>query len=187
MKKSSPFDLNLPTLAPNRRHEFDFVLDDAFFAGFEQQLVLGGNLDVHVDLDRTDRLMKLEFQLRGTLRLTCDRSLEEFDQPITTTETLHVRFGETTEELADDVLQIAHDAQILPLGQILFDYAATAIPMKRLHPRFVAADTAADAAAGPAAEQTDVRLIYSAATDTPADADADAPTDPRWQALRNLN
>jgi uncharacterized protein len=127
------------------------------------------------------------FQLIGTLRITCDRSLEEFDQPIDTSETLHVRFGETNEELDDDILQITPDTQVLPLSQHLFDFAATAIPMKRLHPRFVAADAEADAAAGAAAETTDVRLIYSAATDADASSDTPAVVDPRWNALRNLN
>ncbi len=189
MKKLSPYNINLPTLTPNKRHSFDFVLDDAFFAAFEQQLILGGNLAAHVDLDRTDRLMTLTFHLTGTVRLTCDRSLEDFDQPIETTESLHVRFGDTTEELADDVLQITSDTQILPLAQHFFDYVATALPMKKLHPRFVEADAAEDAAAGEAAEKADVRLIYTATTDdsAPDDDAADAPADPRWDALRNLN
>jgi uncharacterized protein len=186
VKKLSPYDLNLPTLTLNKRHSFDFALDDAFFAAFEQTLILGGNLVAHLDLDRTDRLMTLTFHLTGTVRLTCDRSLEEFDQPIDTTETLHVRFGETNEELADDILQITSDTQILPLAQHLFDYVATALPMKKLHPRFVEADAAADAEAGEAAEKVDVRLIYTASTSDSPD-DEDDPADPRWNALRNLN
>ncbi len=187
MKKLSPYDLNLPTLAPNRRHEFDFTLDDAFFAGFEQTLILGGNLTAHLNLDRTERLMTLDFQIDGTVRIVCDRSLDEFDQPVSTEETLIVRFGETNEELDDNVLQIVPDTQVLPLSQHLFDFVATALPMKKLHPQFVEADAAADAAAGAAAETTDVRLIYTAATDAGAADDAPDPTDPRWNALRNLN
>lgn len=189
MKKLAPTDLNLPTLVPNRRHEFDFVLDDAFFAQFEQPIILGGNLTAHLDLERTDRLMTLDFHIDGTVRLTCDRSLDEFDQPISAHETLHVRFGDHNEELADDVLQITPDTQVLPLAQHLFDYVATAVPMKKLHPRFVEADAAADASAGEDADRTDVRLIYSASTDDGAADDSadEPPTDPRWNALRNLN
>ena len=189
VKKASPFDLNLPTLAPNRRHEFDYVLDDAFFAGFEQNLVHGGSLQVHLDLDRTDRLMTLTFHIRGTVRLSCDRSLDEFDHPLDFTETLHVRFGDTNQELADDILQITPDTQTISLTQHLFDYVATAIPMKKLHPRFVEADAAADAQAGQEAEASPTRLIYSASTDAGKDKgdDDEPPTDPRWAALRNLN
>ena len=189
MKKLLPTDLNLPTLVPNRRHEVDFVLDDAFFAGFGQAIILGGRVTAHLDLDRTERLMTLDFQLDGTVRLMCDRSLDEFDEPISTHETLHVRFGETNEELDDTILQITPDTQVLPLAQYLFDFVATAVPMKKLHPRFIEADAAADAAAGEAAEKADVRLIYSVATDEAATADGpnEAPTDPRWNVLRNLN
>ncbi len=189
MKKLSPYDLNLPTLALNRRHEFDFTLDDAFFTSFDQAILLGGQVAVHLDLERTERLMTLDFHLNGTVRLACDRSLDEFDAPVDAHETLHVRFGETNEELDDTILQITPDTQVLPLAQHLFDFVATAVPMKKLHPRFIEADAAADAAAGEAAEKADVRLIYTVATDVTAAEDGadEPPTDPRWNVLRNLN
>ncbi|MBC7447297.1 MAG: DUF177 domain-containing protein [Hymenobacteraceae bacterium] len=187
MKKLALTDLNLPTLAPNRRHEFDFVLDDAFFAAFDQALILGGNLTAHLNMERTERLMTLDFQIDGTVRLTCDRSLDEFDQPISTHETLIVRFGDKNEELADNVVQITSDTQVLPLAEHLFGFVATAVPMKKLHPRFVEADAAADAATGAAAELAETRLIYSAATDADAHAQDEPPTDPRWNVLRHLN
>ena len=109
--------------------------------------------------------------------------------PSATHETLHVRFGDTTEELDDDhPAKSPTDTQVLPLAQYLFDFVATAVPMKKLHPRFVQADAEADAAG---TADADVRLIYSASTDEGA-ADTDRPdneppADPRWAALRNLN
>lgn len=192
MKKLSPYDLNLPTLAANKRYELDYVLDDAFFATFEQSFVLGANLNVHLDVDRTERLLTLTFHIAGTVRLTCDRSLDEFDQPLDVTEVLHVRFGDSNKELADDVLQITPDTQILPLAQHLYDYVLTALPMKRLHPRYLAEDAAADAAAGDEADASPTRLIYSSSTDHDPGAadqggDDEPPIDPRWAALRNLN
>lgn len=191
MKKLSPYDLNLPTLAANKRYELDYVLDDAFFATIEQSLVLGANLNVHLVLDRTERLLTLTFHIVGTVRLNCDRSLDEFDQPLDVIEVLHIRFGDSHKELADDVLQITPDTQILPLAQHLYDYVITALPMKRLHPRYLAEDAAADAAAGDEADASPTRLIYSSSTDHGQDAADDAaatpPVDPRWAALRNLN
>lgn len=189
MKKPAPYVLNLPGLTANKQYEFEYVLDDAFFAAREQTLVLGGQVVVQLLVDRTDRLLTLSFHLHGLVRLTCDRSLEEFDYPLDATETLHIRFGGETKELADDVLQITPETQVLPLDQHLYDYVVTALPMKKLHPRFVQADAEADAQAGPAADQSDTRLIYSASTaaDAADDDDDDAPADPRWAALRNLN
>ncbi len=193
MKKLPLYVLNLPSLPVNKRTTLDYVLDDAFFASFEQELILGGQVAVTLDVDRSDRLLTLRFHLAGAVRLVCDRSLDEFDQTLDAEETLHVRFGETTEELADDILQIGPETQAVPLAQHLFDYVATALPMKKLHPRFVTADAEADAAAGLAAELTDTRLIHSVSTDNESDdsPDADAapqpPLDPRWAALRHLN
>ena len=184
MKKANPFDLHLAGLS-NRHHEFDYVLDDAFFAGFEQTLLEGGNLTAHLDLDKTDLLLTLTFTIRGTVELICDRSLEEFTYPVHFTETLHVRFGAEYQELADDVLQITPETAVLPLAQHLFDYVATALPMKRLHPRFSAEEEAE------AESDSPTKLIFSTKSESDDNTGDGGPgeddTDPRWAALRNLN
>ena len=58
-------------------------------------------------------------RITGTVQLTCDRSLDEFDQPLDIREQLLVRFGDEAKELDDNVLQITPDTQSLPLAQHL--------------------------------------------------------------------
>ena len=177
MKKESQFDLNLAKLAL-KTHHFAFELGPDFFALFDQPLVEEGRLHADVELLKTERLMTLNFHITGAVRLTCDRSLDEYDQPLDIRERLLVRFGDENKELDDDVLQITPDAQTLPLAQHLYDYIGLSLPMKRLHPRFQ--NEPDDNPAAP------TKLIFTTrpATDAP---DEDEPTDPRWAALRNLN
>jgi uncharacterized metal-binding protein YceD (DUF177 family) len=180
VKKKSAYNINLVNLA-DKRHEYDFDLDNSFFELFDQTLVNGGQLQAHVVLDKSPLLLTFEIHIGGTVNLTCDRSLETFDYPLDITETLLVKYGAQEMELDDNVLQIPHDTQALNLAQHLFDYIGLAIPMKKLHPRFEVDESSDD----------DI-LIYSTARDEDADADQDAPgnegsADPRWDILKKLN
>lgn len=177
MKKESQFDLNLAKLA-SKTHHFDYELGRDFFALFEQPLVEEGQLHADVELIKTELLLTLNFHIQGTVRLTCDRSLDEFDQPLDIEEQLLVRFGDENKELDDNVLQITPDTQVLPLAQHLYDYIGLALPMKKLHPRFQdEPDDNPDAT---------TKLIFSTRSENEG-PDDDEPADPRWAALKNLN
>ncbi|OUJ74428.1 YceD family protein [Hymenobacter crusticola] len=175
MKKDPQYDLAIAKLAI-KTHHFAFELGPDFFAQFDQSLIQDGHLHADVDLTKTELLLTLDFHITGTIRLICDRSLDEFDQPIDVQHQLLVRFGDREIELDDDVLQITPDTQVLPIAQHLFDYIGLAIPMKKLHPRFQN-----EPDENP---EADAKLIF---TTKASDDDDEESTDPRWDALRNLN
>ncbi|MDQ3290764.1 MAG: DUF177 domain-containing protein, partial [Bacteroidota bacterium] len=126
MRKINEYDIQIATLS-NKVHEFDFVLDNDFFALFDQNLVNGGNLRAHVLLDKTDLLLQFEFKISGTVNVTCDRSLDEFDYPVELDELLLVRYGAVEAELDDNVLQIVPGTQAINIAQHMFDYVGLAI------------------------------------------------------------
>lgn len=178
MKKINEYDINLVNLK-DKIHEYDFDLNNDFFAMFEQNLVNGGSLHAHVVLDKSSLLLSFEFNIKGTVNLICDRSLEDFDYPIDIKENLLVKYGEQEMELDENVLQIPQNTQNLNIAQHLFDYVGLAIPMKKLHPRFVVDDNTDD----------DI-LIYSTAQNTGSTDNENTPEDsgdPRWDILKNLN
>lgn len=177
MKKDSRYDLNLARLTLGR-HQVEYELGPDFFALFEEPLISEGNLHATVDVNRTERLLTLNFHITGKVQLTCDRSLDEFEQPLNLDEQLLVRFGDENKELDNDVIQITPDAQVLPLAQHLYDYIGLALPMKKLHPRFQN-----EPDDNPKAE---TKLIFSTRAENDA-PDDDEPADPRWAALKNLN
>ena len=179
MKKLNEFDINLVNLK-DKKHEYDFVLDNEFFDLFEQNLVNGGALTAHVVLDKSPLLLNLAFHIKGVVNLTCDRSLEDFDYPVDINQNLLVKYGDEEMELDENVLQITSGAQKINVAQHLFDYIGLAIPMKKLHPRFAADE----------AEEGDI-LIYSTAKggeeSDPDEPDKNEPIDPRWDILKNLS
>lgn len=178
MKKDAQFDLAIAKLAL-KTHPFAFELDRAFFERFEQNIIQDGNLHVDLALTKTERVLTLDFHIKGTVKLICDRSLDEFDYPIDVQEQLLVRYGDKVAELDDNVLQITPETQTLPIAEHLFDYIALAVPMKKLHPRFQN-----EPDENPDADST---FIFSTRSQDDADDDDEENTDPRWNALRNLN
>jgi uncharacterized metal-binding protein YceD (DUF177 family) len=179
VKKLNEYDINLVGLK-DKKHEYDFVLDNGFFELFEQNLVNGGQLTAHVEMDKSPLLLNFDISINGVVNLTCDRSLEEFDYQVEIHQNLLIKFGDEDLELDENVLQITHGAQKINMAQHLFDYIGLAIPMKKLHPRFVADE----------AEEGDI-LIYSTAKETgEAGTEEDGKeenNDPRWDILKNLS
>lgn len=185
MKEIKKYDINLVKLG-NKSHGYEFELDNRFFELFEQELILGGNLKAVVELHKSELLLQFDFHIQGTVRLICDRSLEEFEYPLEVEQTLLVRFGPEDLELDVNVLQITPDTQYINIAQHLYDYIGLAIPMKKLHPRFVEEDIELED--DPEAEGL---LIYSTGSDGDEeegddDGEDDGPVDPRFAALKKL-
>jgi uncharacterized protein len=183
VKKLKDYEIGIAKL-PNKKHLYEFAMDDSFFDLFGKEIILGGNLQAKVELDKSETLLMLHFDIKGHVRLTCDRSLEEFDHPVDVEEVFRMRFGPEDMELDDDLWQITPETQSINVAQHLYDFIVLSLPMKKLHPRFVEELEANED------DEQDI-LIYSSgkAGDAGDDAkgDDDDDIDPRWDALKNLN
>ncbi|MEJ8755764.1 DUF177 domain-containing protein [Pontibacter sp. H259] len=182
MKKLKEYEINIAKLS-NKKHQYEFDMDDSFFDLFSGEIIHGGKLHADVELEKTETLLTLHFDIKGTVRLTCDRSLEEFDEPVDVQETFRMKFGPEDKELDEDLWQIASDTQQINVAQHLYDYIGLSLPMKKLHPRFRDEEDE---------DSDDDILIYSSKTSGDADNDSedgddDDDIDPRWDALKNLN
>lgn len=182
MKEIKKYDINLVKLG-NKSHAYEFELDNRFFELFDQELIQGGNLKADVTLDKSELLLQFNFHIKGTVTLNCDRSLEDFDYPMDVYQTLLVRYGQEDLELDVNVLQIVPETQYINVAQHLYDYIGLAVPMKKLHPRFVEEDKELED--NPEAEGL---LIYSTGPvdEDEDDDDEDGPIDPRFAALKKL-
>ncbi|RAU83411.1 YceD family protein [Pontibacter arcticus] len=180
-KKLRDYEIGIAKLS-NKKHFYEFELDDSFFKLFEGEIILGGNLLAKVELDKAEALLTFVFDIKGHVRLTCDRSLEEFDYPIEVTETFRIKYGEQNAELGDDLWQITPGTQSINIAQHLYDYVSLAVPIKKLHPRFLEEEDEED--------ENDILIYSSKSTGNDAedgDNNDDEDIDPRWDALKNLN
>ena len=162
----------------NKVYQYQFTVDDSFFALFERSTVDRGNLQVAVTLDKQETLITARFVIDGSVVLVCDRSLEEFDYPLHVKESLLYQYGEEEEELTDEISVITSHTQQINVAQPIYEFIALAVPMKRLHPRYANDDD----------PLTEGEIVFSSQQrDEEIDmAPDEAAVDPRWEALKKL-
>jgi uncharacterized metal-binding protein YceD (DUF177 family) len=110
-------------------HRYDFQLDALFFAHFEGSPIDRAAIEVGLELDKRADMYILEFDLRGVVRVECDRCLAEIDLPVASRQRLLVKISET-EELEDaDVAYISPEAHQLNVAKYMYEYAILALPL----------------------------------------------------------
>ena len=149
------------------------------FAALEQDLIATGNVQTHLLLDKSETMIRLEFHSVGNVEQICDRSLDEYDEPVNTRQTMLLKFGDHNEELSDEIELIERNTATINVARYIFEFISLSLPMKRLHPRFRNEDDEEDDQNG--------KLIYRSDAETNDDADNPPDVDPRWAALRKLS
>jgi len=175
LKDLKEFDIDLISLA-NESHDYQHIVDSNFFAMFEHSLVEVGNCNIHVVLKKSETMLICEFDINGTIQLTCDRCLELFDYTISAEEQIIFKYGEQAQELTDEIVVIPRGLATLNLAQYIYEFVGIHIPMKKLHPRFVEEENEEG--------EENAFLIYSSAS---AEEESDKnEIDPRWEDLKKL-
>jgi uncharacterized metal-binding protein YceD (DUF177 family) len=177
-----PYDINIVGL-DNKRYEYDFASDDTFFAALDQDLIGKGNVQTHLILEKSETMIRLIFQINGTVEQTCDRCLDEYDEPVDTEQTMILKFGDHNEELSDEIELIERSTATINVARYIFEFISLALPMKRLHPRFRDEEDQDDD------DELNGRVIYRSDQPTEDEAEDSKPdkVDPRWDALRKLS
>ncbi|QZT36188.1 DUF177 domain-containing protein [Halosquirtibacter xylanolyticus] len=115
-------------------HEYEFLLDDKFFSFFKEGEILGGSVVAKIVFEKRTNLMTLNFDLRGNVRVVCDRCLDEYDQYIENGSSLFVKFGDPKSNIDDDIIYVDPEEYELELSQLLYEFAALALPFRHVHP-----------------------------------------------------
>ncbi len=150
-------------------HQFEFQLGEGFFRKYGQEVVSNGKFNAQVSLDKRESFIEVDFKIEGNTNLTCDRSLDEFDHPVSIHKKVVFKYGEEAKEISDEIYTITSDQAELELGQQMYEFIVLEIPIKKLHPRFREDD-----------DESEGKVIYTSATET------DETTDPRWEMLKKL-
>ncbi|MEQ8238966.1 MAG: DUF177 domain-containing protein [Cyclobacteriaceae bacterium] len=166
-KERKKFEINIFNLS-NKTHQFDFVVSDSVFEYFEYSIVEKGSGTCHLELQKSETMMTLNFNINVSVELTCDRSLQTFDYPIEVEEEIIIKFGDSDYMLSEDVLVIRNDSPSINVMEFIYEFISLSVPMKKLHPDLE--------------DEEAPDLIYSSEPEEKAEETAD----PRWEALKKL-
>ena len=130
------YDFKLLSLK-NKIHTSHHQVDDGFFSCFEFSPIEKGKLSIDISLDKTDNMLHFDVAIDGVVELVCDRSLEPFDYRLEKNATIVYKYGEEYKELADDLIVIPENTQVLNLANIIYELIAVEIPFKKIHPELI--------------------------------------------------
>lgn len=186
MKFWKTFDIEVIKFKEGK-HVIDFEIGDSFFQNFEDnEIVQKGHLTIRVNLNKGANVIELNFHIKGTVQLTCDRSLEVFDHPLDFSEKMIYKYGAEEQEIDEDVYMITRDTPTINVAQLIYEFILLALPAKKIHPdhRNELDDEELEVEGG---------YVYidreSEEDDTAEDPDPQSeskPVDPRWEQLMKL-
>jgi uncharacterized metal-binding protein YceD (DUF177 family) len=159
------------------KHQFNFALENTFFASYDYHDFFAANIKVAVELNKLSSFMELGFKASGTVNINCDTTDEPFDLPIKALLALVVNFGEDINNENDALLVIPHGEHQVDVAQYMYEMVALAVPAKRVHPGVL------DGSLQSEVLDTLERLSVKELKEQKEELEE---TDPRWDALKKL-
>ena len=159
----------------------DYELDNSYFAALSDAEIKGGSLHVSGSIRKAVGFFELLFDINGTVRIPCDRCLEDMDQPIETNLRLVAKLvsrdliGEGSRTpTEDDVVMVEESDGVFDIAWFIYESIALAVPIQHVHQPGDCNDAM-------------MRVLNEHSAARSSDADANQDTDPRWDILKKLN
>ncbi|UJP64568.1 YceD family protein [Mongoliitalea daihaiensis] len=166
-------------------YTFSFDVTGEFFEHFKaDEWVKGADMQITALLKKTSAVIEVDFQLTGTVRLICDRSLEEFDYPLNIEEKVIYKYGAAEQELSEDLFIITKDTPAINVAQLLYEFILIAIPAKKIHPDYLDEIDEEDFEGEGVYVYIDGEDNFE--EDSPIDSNEKKEIDPRWAILNKL-
>jgi uncharacterized metal-binding protein YceD (DUF177 family) len=182
VKELSKYNIDIYGLE-DKQYDYDMESGDAFFEEMEQDLIEHGHFKTHVVLNKSATMIQLRFHTTGSVTLTCDRSLEPFEEPVDTDDRIILKFGDHNEELTEEIEMISRNTNRINVARYIFDFIALSLPVKKLHPSLRTEEDEFDLED----DEEEGMLVYtSGETEEGDETEEEEQIDPRWEALKNL-
>ncbi|RFZ82868.1 DUF177 domain-containing protein [Mucilaginibacter terrenus] len=156
------------------KHVFEYDVKDDFFQEFEYSLVKKADLKCVVELEKQETMIILDFDIEGTIGVTCDKCLSDFPQPLKVQEQQIARFSDEEVAEDDEIITLGKNDHEINVASLIYEYVTVAVP-------FI--NTCGDEGNTPYCDKDMLdKLAKLSANDEQTEQ-----ADPRWEALKNLN
>ena len=112
--------------------EYQYQLDNLFFAELDAPEVQKGKLNVTLKVRKTSAIYQLDFHTEGHVIVNCDRCLDEMEQPVETDDRMKVKLGAEFSEI-DDIVVVPEEDGYINVAWFIYEFIALSIPMKHVH------------------------------------------------------
>ena len=113
-------------------HSFRFQADDTFFETFNYDEISKCKIKIEVDLEKTERFLKLDFHFSGEYSVPCDRCLDLMQITVNHEEQLIVNFGNEN-DFDNEVWTISSKEHELILDNFIYETLVLLRPFSIMH------------------------------------------------------
>lgn len=118
-------------------HEFDYEVDDRFFAERDQSEFSHCQASIKLTLDKKSSFMLLKFEIGGKADVTCDRCGNPLKMDIWDEFNMLVKLVENPDEMNEqeedpDVFYISRTESHIDIGNWIFEFVLLSFPMQKM-------------------------------------------------------
>ncbi|MEG0807847.1 MAG: DUF177 domain-containing protein [Alistipes sp.] len=118
----------------NGLHDFQFEVDSALFAAYDNTEIKNCDCAVAVALGRAETMLTLDVTITGEVTVACDRCLEDCSLPIDFEGELLVKFSDEIDEYDGEVMWLSPVENEVNLAQYIYESILLSLPYQRVHP-----------------------------------------------------
>ncbi|PWK69269.1 uncharacterized metal-binding protein YceD (DUF177 family) [Mucilaginibacter oryzae] len=155
------------------KHLFEYDIQDDFFDGFEYSLVKKATLHCEIELDKQETMLILNFKIDGTVETTCDRCLKALPIQLDITEQQIAKFSDEEIDEDEEIITLGKNDHEIDVAGLIYEYINVAVPFISI--------------CGEGNTSTCDQEMLDKLKSLSANGEQSEQTDPRWDALRNMN
>ena len=156
-------------------HQFDFQIDETFFQNFENSPISAGKVQLSLEFDKRSDMIILRFNLKGRTPTACDRCMADINLPFEGNYTLIVKYEDESDDTESDLVYINREETILDVSKFAYEYICLSIPLIKVYN---------------CDEETELpcntTILDRLNQQFSEDDDKEPPTNPIWDALKDL-
>ncbi len=180
MKALKSYDIKFSGLK-NGKHQYRFHIDQDFFKLFDNDEFDQCDIDIVVDFNKNDQLLEFSIHNKGSVKVPCDISGEEYNQAIKGKLDFIVKFGDAYNDDRDDLIIIPYNAHLFNIAQQIYESVILSLPNKRIHPDIASGKKIADNAKYIVNYGDESETLSKIET-----KEENQTIDPRWAALKKI-
>ncbi len=156
------------------RHQFEYIVTDAFFDQFEYSLVKKANLQCKVELEKQETMLILNFDISGTIDANCDKCLSQYPQQVDIHEQQVAKFSEEPLGEDEEIIVLTKNDHEIDIAGLIYEYINVALPFITV---------CGNEGNTPYCDKEMLESLNKLTANT----EQNESTDPRWDVLKKLN
>ena len=155
------------------KHDFDYEISSTFFDEFEYSLVKKADLKCHIDMQKQETMLILDFHIKGSIGLTCDKCLSEFPYNVDIREQQIAKFSDEPIDDSEEIVTLTKNDHEVNLAGLIYEYVNVAAPLIAV---------CSDEGNTPYCDKEMIDRLNQLS----ADSGQEEKTDPRWDVLKKI-